>query len=124
MTPYSSDKVAREVHAESVAYIVCRHLGIDTSGYSFEYIAGWSGDKELKVLKEQINSIQQTADRLIYRLEPVMERQMELKKERCLLQPELPVPDIAPETDPEILAEKMAQINFVNEGSYPVAGEE
>lgn len=55
----------REVEAESIAFIVADHFGIDTSSYSFAYIASWSSDKELNELKESLNTIQKTANSLI-----------------------------------------------------------
>ena len=36
------DSATMEVEAESVAFVVCQHLGFDTSDYSFGYLAGWS----------------------------------------------------------------------------------
>lgn len=55
----------KEVQAESVAFIVANHFGIDTSEYSFEYIAGWSKDKELSDLKESLDTIQKEANNMI-----------------------------------------------------------
>lgn len=55
----------KEVQAESVAFIVANHFGIDTSEYSFEYIAGWSKDKELSDLKESLDVIQKEANKMI-----------------------------------------------------------
>lgn len=59
---------SKEVEAEAVAYTVCKALGgdaIDTSEYSFGYIAGWSSDKDLKELKESLETIRVTADKII-----------------------------------------------------------
>lgn len=56
---------AKEVQAESVAYIVCNTLGLDTSDYSFGYIAGWSSDKEVKELVESMEVIKKTAAAII-----------------------------------------------------------
>lgn len=55
----------REVEAESVAYVVCQHLGIDTSDYSFGFVAGWSRDKEMTALKASLDRIRSTAAELI-----------------------------------------------------------
>lgn len=55
----------KEVEAESVAYVVCQRLGIDTSDYSFGYVAGWSRDKKLDELKAALGTIQTTAAELI-----------------------------------------------------------
>lgn len=56
---------SKEVEAESVAYTVCQHFGIDTSDYSFAYLAGWSQGKELKELKESLQVIRDTANDFI-----------------------------------------------------------
>lgn len=55
----------REVEAESVAYTVCRHYGLDTSDYSFGYVAGWSSGKELSELKGSLETIRLAASELI-----------------------------------------------------------
>lgn len=55
----------REVEAESVAYVVCQHLGINTSDYSFGYVAGWSRDKDMTALKASLDRIRSTAAELI-----------------------------------------------------------
>lgn len=49
------DRNTKEVEAESVAYTVCQHFGIDTSDYSFGYIAGWSSDRDMKELKSSLD---------------------------------------------------------------------
>lgn len=56
---------SKEVEAESVAYTVCQHFGIDTSDYSFAYVAGWSQGKEMLELKESLNTIRTAASELI-----------------------------------------------------------
>ena len=56
---------SKEVEAESVAYTVCQHYGIDTSDYSFAYVAGWSKDKEMPELKESLHTIQKASSELI-----------------------------------------------------------
>jgi len=63
------DKSTKEVEAESVAFVVSNHFGIETSDYSFGYIAGWSTDKELKELKSSLDTIQKTANKLITEIE-------------------------------------------------------
>ena len=55
----------REVQAESVAYVVCNTYGIDTSEYSFGYIAGWSSNKEMSELKESLSIIQDCSSEMI-----------------------------------------------------------
>ena len=59
------DRRTREVEAESVAYTVCQHYGIDTSDYSFGYVAGWSSGRELAELKSSLETIRNTAAEII-----------------------------------------------------------
>lgn len=63
----------REVEAESVAYTVCSHYGIDTSAYSFGYVAAWSQGKELQTLRESLDTIRNTAVRIIDRTDEQLE---------------------------------------------------
>ncbi|MDE5753426.1 MAG: ssDNA-binding domain-containing protein [Oscillospiraceae bacterium] len=56
-----ADRSAKEVHAESVAFIVAEHFGLDTSEYSFPYIAGWSDGKPLNELNKALSEIQQAS---------------------------------------------------------------
>lgn len=62
---HRADRRTREVEAESVAYTVCRHYGLDTSDYSFGYVAGWSSGRELSELKASLETIRSTASALI-----------------------------------------------------------
>ena len=55
------DRRTKEVEAESVAYTVCQHFGIDTSEYSFGYIAGWSSGREKRELHGSMDTIRKTA---------------------------------------------------------------
>ena len=59
------DRMTREIEAESVAYCVCSAFWIDTSGYSFPYIAGWSSGRDMKELKASMDTIRETAGKLI-----------------------------------------------------------
>ena len=59
------DRHTKEVEAESVAYTVCQRYGIETSDYSFGYIAGWSSDKETKELKGSLETIRKSAAEMI-----------------------------------------------------------
>lgn len=77
------DRNTKEVEAESVAYTVCQHFGIDTSDYSFGYIAGWSSDRDMKELKSSLNTIRKTASELITGIE---DRLAELQKDRAVEQ--------------------------------------
>lgn len=66
------DRATREVQAESVAYIVANRYGVDTSSYSFDYLASWSSNKELPELKKSFNLIQKTADDIIQKMDDIM----------------------------------------------------
>ena len=59
------DRRTREVEAESVAYTVCQHYGLDTSDYSFGYVAGWSSGRELAELKSSLETIRSAAADII-----------------------------------------------------------
>ncbi len=60
----------KEVEAESVAYVVCQHFGLDTSDYSFGYVAGWSSGKSLDELKHSLDTIHATALEIINAVDP------------------------------------------------------
>lgn len=74
-----TDRRTREVEAESVAYTVCQHYGLDTSDYSFGYVAGWSSSKELKELHNSLEIIQKQAGELINKID---NRLAEIQKNR------------------------------------------
>lgn len=63
-----ADKNSREVQAESVAYVVCNALGLDTSDYSFGYVAGWSTGQDVKELVSSLDVIRKTAIDLVEKL--------------------------------------------------------
>jgi len=63
------DSRTREVETESVAYTVCQHYGVETSDYSFGYVAGWSSGKETKELKGSLETIRSTAAEMIESLD-------------------------------------------------------
>ena len=62
-------KNQKETEAESVAYVVCQHYGIDTSDYSFAYVATWSADKEVPELKASLDTIRRAASDLIVKID-------------------------------------------------------
>lgn len=64
---------SKEVEAESVAYTVCQHYGIDTSDYSFSYVAGWSEGKEMPELKASLDTIRRAASEMITAIDEKME---------------------------------------------------
>ncbi len=59
----------KETEAESIAYVVCAHYGIDTSDYSFPYVATWSADKEVPELKASLDTIRRTASEMIMKID-------------------------------------------------------
>ncbi len=69
--------------AESIAYTVCQHFGIDTSDYSFGYIAGWSTGRDMRELKSSLDTIRRTASELITGIEGQLR---ELQRDRELMQ--------------------------------------
>ncbi len=77
------DRNTKEVEAESIAYTVCQHFGIDTAGYSFGYIAGWSSGKDMKELKSSLDTIRRTASELITGIEGQLQ---ELQRDREIMQ--------------------------------------
>ena len=73
------DRNTKEVEAESIAYTVCQHFGIDTSDYSFGYIAGWSSGRDTKELRASMDTIRRTASELITGIE---EQLQEIQRNR------------------------------------------
>ena len=80
-----ADRNTKEVQAESVAYATCQHFNIDTSDYSFGYIAGWSSGKEVEELRNSMNVIRQTASDLINGIEKNMSMLMEKEKDYSII---------------------------------------
>ena len=84
------DRNTKEVEAESIAYTVCQHFGIETSDYSFSYIAGWSSGKEMTELKSSLDTIRRTASEIItgieHELSKVQERVVEQESELSIMQ--------------------------------------
>lgn len=74
-----TDRRTREIEAESTAFVVCEHYGIDTSDYTFPYLASWSSSKELAELQSSLETIQKQAGDLIDKIDT---RLTELQKDR------------------------------------------
>lgn len=74
------DRLTKEVEAESVAYCVCSSFGLDTSDYSFPYIAGWSSSREMKEMKASMDVIRKTAGEMINQLTEELEIILEEKQ--------------------------------------------
>ena len=102
------DRRTREVEAESVAYTVCQHYGLDTSDYSFGYVAGWSSGRELSELKSSLETIRSAAAEIINSIdENLAELQKAQDKEQTAgqEQPTREGQEAAPEKpDPEAAA--------------------
>ena len=79
----AKDRNTKEVEAEGVAFTVCSHFGIDTSEYTFGYIAGWSSGRDMKELKSSLDTIRRTASELITGIE---EQLRELQRDREIMQ--------------------------------------
>lgn len=85
-------RAEKELEAESTAYVVCEHFGLDTSEYSFPYLASWSAGKELDVLAEALENIHNTATEIIKTIEAeLVDLQQQQKKEvaQATAQPEV-----------------------------------
>lgn len=113
------DRRSREVQAESVAYTVCQHFGLDTSDYSFGYVAGWSSGKEMTELKASLETIQATAKELITEIEGhftelQQQRQAEQEQEAKI---ELPLPDST------ISIKEMQEYGYSWDGMLPLGQE-
>ena len=101
------DSRTREVQAESVAYAVCQHYGLDTSDYSFGYVAGWSSGKDLKELKASLETIRATAHELITTIDGHL---AQLQKERQAQQEQpqaAPLEQAAEQPDPDSVFSKL-----------------
>ena len=102
------DSRTREVQAESVAYAVCQHYGLDTSDYSFGYVAGWSSGKDLKELKASLETIRTTAHELITTIDGHL---AQLQKERQAQQEQpqaAPLEQAAEQPDPDSVFSKLS----------------
>ena len=85
---------SKEVEAESVAYTVCQHYGIDTSDYSFSYVAGWSEGKEMPELKASLDTIRRAASEMITAIDEKVEELVAQKtQEQIAAVPESAKPD-------------------------------
>ena len=124
------DRRTREVEAESVAYTVCQHYELDTSDYSFGYVAGWSSGRELSELKSSLETIRSTAAEIINSID---EHIAELQKTQEQAQtsevqevtqdappqekPEIPVPDAT------ISVKEMQDYGYSWDGMFPLKQE-
>ena len=96
------DRHTKEVEAESVAYTVCQRYGIETSDYSFGYIAGWSSGKETKELKSSLDTIRKTAAEMIEGIDAKLKVLLAEKAQSAEKEVEVPVKEAVPEKKPEV----------------------
>ena len=102
------DSRTREVQAESVAYAVCQHYGLDTSDYSFGYVAGWSSGKDLKELKASLETIRATAHELITTIDGHL-AQLQQQRQTQQEQPQAaPLEQAAEQPDPDSVFSKLS----------------
>ena len=96
------DRHTKEVEAESVAYTVCQRYGIETSDYSFGYIAGWSSGKETKELKSSLDTIRKTAAEMIEGIDAKLKVLLAEKAQSAEMEVEAPVKETVSEEKPEV----------------------
>ena len=121
------DRRTREVEAESVAYTVCQHYGLDTSDYSFGYVAGWSTGRELAELKSSLETIRSTAAEIINSIDAHI---AEIQKEQTAAQEqptderETPVFEaLTPEKQAELSGEVEKTLQFLIDADIQTHGE-
>lgn len=130
------DSRTREVQAESVAYAVCQHYGLDTSDYSFGYVAGWSSGKDLKELKASLETIRATAHELITTIDghlAQLQKERQTQQEQPQAEPleraaEQPDPDsvfskLPPEQQREMTASVKAMLQALIDADLKSTGE-
>ena len=124
------DSRTREVQAESVAYAVCQHYGLDTSDYSFGYVAGWSSGKDLKELRASLETIRATAHELITTIDGhLAELQQQRQAQQTVEQAaEQPAPDsvfakLPPEQQQEMTDSVKAMLQTLIDADVKATGE-
>ena len=107
------DRRTREVEAESIAYTVCQHYGLDTSDYSFGYVAGWSSGKELTELKSSLETIRSTAAEIINSVDGHFAELQKAQEQQA----EIPTPDVT------ISVKEMQEYGYSWDGMFPLQQE-
>ena len=116
--PERPDRRTREVEAESVAYAVCQHYGLDTSDYSFGYVAGWSSGRELAELKGSLETIRSTAANLIDTIDGHF-AQLQKEQGKAQEQPAAEAP-----AEPEQAAAAQPALDAQGDAPQPTAAQE
>ena len=115
------DRRTREVEAESVAYTVCQHYGLDTSDYSFGYVAGWSSGRELSELKSSLETIRSAAAEIINSIdETLAELSKAQDKEKTAGQEQPDKEENAAPEQPKQEASAQEEAAFIPETVYRV----
>ena len=115
------DRRTREVEAESVAYTVCQHYGLDTSDYSFGYVAGWSSGRELSELKSSLETIRSAAAEIINSIdETLAELSKAQDKEQTAGQEQPDTEETAAQEHPKQEAPAQEKAAFTPETIYRV----
>ena len=109
-----SPRNEKEVQAESVAFMVAERFGIDTSEYSFPYIASWSDGKQLEQLKSALQEIQEAAKKISSEIESEL---LKLQKRNLTMDEKLADTELNNIQKAEFLIEDCADrgVNFSKE---------
>ena len=118
------DRRTREVQAESVAYAVCQHYGLDTSDYSFGYVAGWSSGRELDELKSSLETIRATAAEIINSIDGHLQEIQKEREAQQTAEQETPVFDkLTPEQQTELSDSVKAMLQTLIDADMQAHGE-
>ena len=118
------DRRTREVQAESVAYAVCQHYGLDTSDYSFGYVAGWSSGRELDELKSSLETIRATAAEIINSIDGHLQEIQKEREAQQTAEQETPVFDkLTPEQQTELSDSVKAMLQTMIDADMQAHGE-
>ena len=118
------DRRTREVQAESVAYAVCQHYGLDTSDYSFGYVAGWSSGRELDELKSSLETIRATAAEIINIIDGHLQEIQKEREAQQTAEQETPVFDkLPPEKQTELSDSVKAMLQTLIDADMQAHGE-
>ena len=118
------DRRTREVQAESVAYAVCQHYGLDTSDYSFGYVAGWSSGRELDELKSSLETIRATAAEIINSIDGHLQEIQKEREAQQTVEQETPVFDkLTPKKQTELSDSAKAMLQTLIDADMQAHGE-
>lgn len=124
--PKRPDRHTREVQAESVAYTICQHYGLDTSDYSFGYVAGWSTGRELAELKSSLETIRSTAAEIINSIDghiAQIQKEQDAEREQPTAQETPAFETLTPEKQAELSDEVEKTLQFLIDTDIQTHGE-